>query len=181
MERRRFIVGAAMAASAPLAVACSRADSSNANQFQSLPASDKRVGDFMRFYTEFWTDPTKAVNSYTSPDVVYTSTSGKDFNQAALTGRLTDWAQGFTRIKSEPVFAAALDKDEILIIIRDTSVHSGQFRGNDPTNKTLEDDTIFTVSYNSNGKIVRYTQLADYGGIADTTGADNLSQLHGLS
>lgn len=94
MERRRFIVGAAIAASAPLAVACSRADSGNANQFQSLPASDKRVGDFMRFYTEFWTDPTKAVNSYTSPDVVYTSTSGKDFNQAALTGRLTDWAQG---------------------------------------------------------------------------------------
>lgn len=181
MERRKFIVGAAMAASVPLAVACSRTDSGNATQFQSLPATDKRVGDFMKYYTEFWTDPAKAVTTYTSPNVVYTSSSGQDFNQAALTGRLNDWAQGFTRVKSEPVFAAALDNDEILIIVRDTSVHSGQFRGNDPTNKNLEDDAIFTVSYDQNGKIVRYTQFADYGGISDTVGANNMSQLHGLS
>ena len=140
MERRRFIVGAALASSVPLAVACSRTDSATATQFQLLPVSDRRVGDFMKYYSEFWTDPAKAVKDYTSPQVVYTSTSGQDFNQAALTSRLTDWAQGFTRIKSEPVFAAALDNDEILIVIRDTSVHSGQFRGNDPTSKSLEDD-----------------------------------------
>ncbi|MGV1005188.1 MAG: hypothetical protein ACOYEV_10600 [Candidatus Nanopelagicales bacterium] len=135
----------------------------------------------MTYYTEFWTDPAKAVEEHTSPDVVYTSTSGKDYNQAALTGRLNDWAQGFTQVKSEPIFAASLDKDKILIVIRDTSVHSGQFRGNDATHKSLEDDAIFTVSYDQDGKIVRYTQYADYGGIADTVGADNLSQLHGLS
>ena len=181
MERRNFIVGAALAASVPLAVACSRSESGNTTQFQSLPATDKRVGDFMNYYTEFWTDPAKAVTTYTSPNVVYTSSSGQDFNQAALTGRLNDWAQGFTRIKSEPIFAAALDNDEILIIVRDTSVHSGQFRGNGPTNKNLEDDAIFTVAYDQNGKIVRYTQFADYGGISDTVGANNLSQLHGLS
>jgi len=181
MERRRFIVGAAMAASVPLAVACSRTDRGNATQFQSLPATDKRVADFMKYYTEFWTDPAKAVKDYTSPQVVYTSSSGQDFNQAALTGRLNDWAQGFTRVESEPVFAAALDNDEILIIVRDTSVHSGQFRGNGPTNKSLEDDAIFTVAYDQNGKIVRYTQFADYGGISDTVGANNMSQLHGLS
>jgi len=181
MERRRFIVGAAMAASVPLAVACSRTDRGNATQFQSLPATDKRVADFMKYYTEFWTDPAKAVKDYTSPKVVYTSSSGKDFNQAALTGRLNDWAQGFTRVESEPVFAAALDNDEILIIVRDTSVHSGQFRGNVPTNNSLEDDAIFTVAYDQNGKIVRYTQFADYGGISDTVSANNMSQLHGLS
>ena len=170
-----------MAASVPLAVACSRTDRGNATQFQSLPATDKRVADFMKYYTEFWTDPAKAVKDYTSPKVVYTSSSGKDFNQAALTGRLNDWAQGFTRVESEPVFAAALDNDEILIIVRDTSVHSGQFRGNVPTNNSLEDDAIFTVAYDQNGKIVRYTQFADYGGISDTVSANNMSQLHGLS
>ena len=181
MERRNFIVGAAVAASVPLAVACSRTDSGNGTQFQSLPATDKRVGDFMKYYTEFWTDPAKAVTTYTSPNGVYTSSSGQDFNQAALTGRLNDWAQGFTRVESEPVFAAALDNDEILIIVRDTSVHSGQFRGNVPTNNSLEDDAIFTVAYDQNGKIVRYTQFADYGGISDTVSANNMSQLHGLS
>ena len=181
MERRRFIVGAAMAASVPLAVACSRADSGNSAQFQSLPLSDKRVADFMKFHTEFWSDPAKAVKDYTAPEVVYTSTSGQHFNQAALTGRLNDWAQGFTQVKSEPIFAAALDNDEILIVIRDTSVHSGQFRGNDATNKSLEDDAIFTVVYDQSGKIVRYTQFRDYSGVSDTVGADNLSQLHGLS
>jgi hypothetical protein len=181
MERRRFIVGAAIAASVPLAAGCSRADSSSGAQFQSLPASDKRVEDFMQFHTEFWADPAKAVKEYTSPDVIYTSTSGQDFNQAALTGRLNDWAQGFTQVKSEPVFAAALDNDEILIVIRDTSLHSGQFRGNGPTNKSLDDDSIFTISYDKSGKIARYTQFRDYGGISDTVGSDNLSQLHGLS
>ena len=181
MQRRKFIVGAAVAASVPLAVACSRTDGGNGTQFQSLPATDKRVEDFMKYYTEFWTDPAKAVKDYTSPGVVYTSTSGQDFNQAALTSRLNDWAQGFTQAKSEPIFAAALDKDEILIIVRDTSVHSGQFRGNDPTNKSLEDDAIFTVTYDPSGKIVRYTQFRDYGGISDTVGANNMSQLHGLS
>jgi len=170
-----------VAASVPLAVACSPTDSANGTQFQSLPTTDKRVGDFMKYYTEFWTDPAKAVTTYTSPNVVYTSSSGQDFNQAALTGRLNDWAQGFTRVKSEPVFAAALDNDEILIIVRDTSVHSGQFRGNGPTNKSSEDDAIFTVAYDQNGKIVHYTQFADYGGISDTVGANNMSQLHGLS
>jgi len=181
MERRKFIVGAAMAASVPLAVACSRADNAASAQFQTLPVTDKRVSDFVNYYTEFWNDPAQAVKTYTSPDVVYTSTSGKDFNQSALTARLTEWAQGFTRIKSEPIFAAALDKDEILIVLRDTGVHSGQFRGNAATNTSLEDDAIFTVSYDQSGKIVRYTQFADYGGIADTVGADNLSQAHGLS
>ena len=181
MQRRKFIVGAAVAASVPLAVACSRTDGATATQFQSLPVSDKRVADFMKYHTEFWTDPAKAVKDYTSPGVVYTSTSGQDFNQAALTSRLNDWAQGFTQAKSEPIFAAALDKDEILIIVRDTSVHSGQFRGNDPTNKSLEDDAIFTVTYDGSGKILRYTQFRDYGGISDTVGAENLSQLHGLS
>ena len=181
MERRRFIAGAALAASIPLAVACSRTDSATAAEFQLLPVSDKRVGDFMKYYSEFWTDPAKAVKDYTSPEVVYTSTSGQDFNQAALTSRLNDWAQGFTPVKSEPIFAASLDNDEILIVIRDTSVHSGQFRGNDPTNKSLEDDAIFTVTYDPSGKIVRYTQFRDYGGISDTVGAENLSQLHGLS
>lgn len=181
MERRKFIVGAAVAASVPLAVACSRNDGGNATQFQSLPATDKRVEDFMNYYTEFWTDPAKAVTTYTSPNVVYTSSSGQDFNQAALTGRLNDWAQGFTRVESEPVFAAALDNDEILIIVRDTSVHSGQFRGNGPTNKSLEDDAIFTVAYDQNGKIIHYTQFADYGGISDTVSANNMSELHGLS
>ena len=181
MERRKFIVGAAVAASVPLAVACSRTDSGNAIQFQSLPATDKRVDDFMTYYTEFWADPAKAVTTYTSPDVVYTSSSGQDFNQAALTGRLNDWAQGFTRVESEPVFAAALDNDDILIIVRDTSVHSGQFRGNGPTNQSLQDDAIFTVAYDQNGKIVHYTQFADYGGISDTVSANNMSQLHGLS
>ena len=134
MERRKFIVGAAMAASVPLAVACSRTDSGNATQFQSLPATDKRVADFMKYYTEFWTDPAKAVATYTSPQVVYTSTSGQDFNH-----------------------------------------------GNGPTNNSLEDDAIFTVAYDQNGKIVHYTQFADYGGISDTVGANNMSQLHGLS
>jgi len=182
MERRKFILGAAVAASVPLAVACSRADSgTSAAQFQSLPASDKRVADFMTYYTGFWTDPAKAVKDYTSPNLVYTSTSGQDYDQAALTRRLNEWAQGFTRVKSEPVFAAALDKDEILIVIRDTGVHSGQFRGNAATNKSLEDDAIFTVTYDESGKILRYTQFADYGGISDTVGADNMSQLHGLS
>lgn len=181
MERRRFIVGAAVAASVPLAVACSRADNSASGEFQALPMSDERVVDFVKYYSEFWTDPIKAVKDHTSPNVVYTSTSGQDFNQDALIRRLTDWSQGFTRVKSEPIFAAALDKDEILIVLRDTSVHSGTFRGNDPTNKSLEDDAIFTVSYDQSGKIVRYTQFADYGGIADTVGADDFSQLHGLS
>jgi hypothetical protein len=50
MERRKFIVGAAVAASVPLAVACSRTDRGNATQFQSLPATDKRVDDFMKYY-----------------------------------------------------------------------------------------------------------------------------------
>lgn len=181
MERRNFIVGAAMAASVPLAVACSRADNAASTQFQALPVTDKRVADFVKYYTEFWTDPAKAVTTYTSPDVVYTSTSGKDFNQAELTARLTDWAQGFTRVKSEPIFAAALDKDEILIVLRDTGVHSGQFRGSAPTNKSLEEDSIFTVSYDQSGKIIRYNRFADYGAIADTVGTDNLSQVHGLS
>ena len=181
MERRRFIAGAALAASVPLAVACSRTDSATAAEFQLLPVSDKRVGDFMKYYSEFWTDPAKAVKDYTSPGVVYTSTSGQHFNQAALTSRLTDWAEGFTRVKSEPVFAAGLDNDQILLVIRDTSVHSGQFRGNDPTNKSLEDDAIFTVTYDGSGKILRYTQFADYGGISDTVGADNMSQLHALN
>ena len=121
------------------------------------------------------------MKDYTSPNLVYTSTSGQDYDQAALTRRLNEWAQGFTRVKSEPVFAAALDKDEILIVIRDTGVHSGQFRGNAATNKSLEDDAIFTVTYDESGKILRYTQFADYGGISDTVGADNMSQLHGLS
>jgi len=180
MERRRFIVGAALAASVPLAAACSRTDGATATQFQSLPVSDRRVGDFMKYYSEFWTDPAKAVKDYTSPQVVYTSTSGQDFNQAALTSRLTDWAQGFTRVKSEPVFAAALDNDEILIVIRDTAVNSGQFRGNTATNKSLEGDAISRVSYDGSGKITRYTQYADYGGIADTVGATNLAQLLGI-
>ena len=121
MERRRFIAGAALAASVPLAVACSRTDSATAAEFQLLPVSDKRVGDFMKYYSEFWTDPAKAVKDYTSPGVVYTSTSGQHFNQAALTSRLTDWAEGFTRVKSEPVFAAGLDNDQILLVIRDSS------------------------------------------------------------
>lgn len=181
MERRGFILGAALAASVPLAAACSRTDGVSAAQFQLLPVSDKRVGDFMKFHTEFWTDPAKAVKDYTSPAVVYTSTSGQDFNQAALTSRLTDWSQGFTQVKSEPIFAASLDNDEILIVIRDTSVHSGEFRGNDATNKSLEDDAIFTVTYDGSGKILRYTQFRDYGGIADTVGADSLSQLHAVN
>ena len=181
MERRRFIVGAALAASVPLAVACSRADSGKGTQFQSLPASDKRVQDFMKFHTEFWSNPAKAVKDYTSPDVVYTATTGQDYNQAALTSRLNDWAQGFTQAKSEPVFAAALDNDEILIIVRDTSINSGQFRGNAPTNKSFEDDSIFTVTYDGSGKILRYTQFRDYGAISDAVGTDNLSQLHGLT
>ena len=182
MRRRQFIIGAAaVAASVPLAVACSPAESANGTQFQSLPTTDKRVVDFMKYYTEFWTDPAKAVTTYTSPNVVYTSSSGQDFNQAALTGRLNDWAQGFTRVTSEPVFATTLDNDEILIIVRDTSVHSGHFRGHGPTSKSLEDDAIFTVAYDQNGKIVRYTQFADYGGISDTVGSNNMSQLHGLT
>ena len=181
MERRRFIVGAAMAASVPLAVACSRADSGNGTEFQPLAASDKRVADFMNYYTEFWADPAKAVKDYTSPNVVYTSTSGQNFTQSALIGRLNDWAQGFTRVQSAPIFAASLDHDEILIVIRDTSVHSGQFRGNDATYKSLQDDAIFKVAYDPAGKIARYTQFADYGGISDTVGASNLSQVHGLS
>ena len=135
----------------------------------------------MKYYTEFWTDPAKAVKEYTSPNVVYTSTSGQDFNQAALILRLNDWAQGFTRVKSEPVFAAALDKDQILIVIRDSGVNSGPFRGSGPTKKTLDDDAFFTVSYDESGKIARYTQFADYGGIAETVGADNLSEVLGLS
>ena len=181
MERRKFLVGAATAASVPLAVACSRADNSASSPVQALPVTDRRVTDFVKYYTEFWTDPAQAVETHTSPDVVYTSSSGQDFNQAALTARLSDWSEGFTRVKSEPIFAAALDKDQILVVMRDTSVHSGKFRGNDATNKSLEDDAIFTVSYDQSGKIVRYTQFADYGGIAETVGADSLSQLHGLS
>ena len=180
MQRRHFIVGAAMAASVPLAAACSR-DQNNGSGFQPLSMSDERVQNFMKFYNEFWTDPAKAVQQYTTPDVVYTSTSGQDFDQAGLTSRLNDWAQGFTRVKSEPVFAAALDKGEILIVLRDTSVHSGQFRGNAATNKDLVDDSIFTVAYDSKNRITRYSQYADYGGISDTVGADNLSQLHGMA
>ncbi|MBU3687295.1 MAG: hypothetical protein EBU23_09445 [Mycobacteriaceae bacterium] len=180
MERRKFIVGAAMAASVPLAVACSRTQN-NASEFQALPVSDERVQNFMKYYNEFWTDPAKAVQQYTASDLVYTSTSGQDFDQAGLTGRLNDWAQGFTRVKSEPVWAAALDKGEILIILRDTSVHSGEFRGNAATNRELVDDSIFTVAYDSQNKITRYSQYADYGGISDTVGAENLSQLHGMA
>lgn len=134
----------------------------------------------MNYYTEFWADPAKAVKDYTTTDVVYTSSSGQNFTQEGLTRRLNDWAQGFTREKSQPVWAAALDKGEILIVVRDTSVHTGQFRGNAATNKDLEDDSIFTVVYDADGKITRYTQYADYGGIADTVGADSLSQLHGM-
>ena len=180
MERRKFIVGAAMAASVPLAAACSRTQN-DASGFQALPVSDERVQNFMNYYNEFWTDPAKAVQQYTAPDVVYSLSSGQDFDQAGLTSRLNDWAQGFTRVSSEPVWAASLDKGEILIVLRDTSVHSGQFRGNAATNKELVDDSIFTVAYDSQNKITRYTQYADYGGVADTVGADNLSQLHGLT
>ena len=42
----------------------------------------------------------------------------------------------------EPILAAALDKHEILIVIRDTNVHSEQFRGHHCINKALKDDTI---------------------------------------
>jgi len=180
MERRTFITGAtAVAVSIPLVVSCSRSDSSAA-EFQALPVSDSRVQDFMKYYTDFWSDPAKAVKDYTASDVVYTSTSGKDYNQAALIRRLNDWKTGFTRVESDPIFAAALDKNEILIVIRDTGVNSGEFRGNAATNKSLEDDAFFLVSYDGSGKIARYTQYADYGGIADAVGATNLTKLHGL-
>lgn len=173
-------MGAAVAASVPLAVACSRTQN-NASEFQALPVSDERVQNFMKYYSEFWTDPAKAVQQYTAPDVVYSSTSGQEFDQAGLTARLNDWAQGFTHVTSEPVWAASLDKGEIFIVIRDTSVHSGEFRGNAATNKDLVDDSIFTVAYDSQNKITRYTQYADYGGLAETVGADNLPQLHGMT
>ena len=179
IQRRTFIAGfGAAAASAPLIASCSRAGTEN--NISSLPLTDKRVQDFLKYREETRSDPAQAVKDYTSSDFVYTASSGQDFNQADLAARINDWVQGFTLTKTEPLWAASLGGDRILIATSDSLTHSGDFRGQPASNKPIETESIFTVAYGGDGKIASYTRFADYGAIADAIGATSLSQLHGL-
>lgn len=178
IQRRTFIAGFGAVAASSVA-ACSRAGTEN--DISSLPLTDKRVQDFLKYREETRSDPAKAIKDYTSSDFVYTASSGQDFNQADLAERINDWVQGFTLTKSEPLWAASLSGDRILIATSDSLTHSGEFRGQPASDKPIETESMFTVAYGADGKIASYTRFADYGAIADAIGAASLSQLHGMT
>ena len=178
IQRRRFIAGVGVAAVAVPLVSCSQ--TTTKSDISSLPLTDTRVQDFLKYREEVRSDPAKAIKDYTSPGFVYTSSSGKRFDQNSLASRINDWVAGFTVTDYQPLWAASLGKDEILIATRATLVHEGQFRGQDATNKTIETESLFEVAFDNDGKIASYTRFADYGAIADALGTTSLSQLHGI-
>jgi len=179
IQRRQFLAGFGVAAAAvPFAAACSA--TSTESTISSLSLSDQRVQDFLKYREETRSDPAKAIKDYTTPGFVYTSSSGQKFDQAGLSSRINDWVQGFTLEKSDPLWAANLGEGRIMISTSDSLVNNGSFRGQPPSNKQFQTESLFTVAFDPEGKIESYTRFADYGALADSIGATSLSQLHGM-
>ncbi len=180
VHRRKFIAGVgAVAASVPLVASCSQQNKAD-GKFASLPLDDQRVKEFVQFRADSRTDPVKAVKDYTREDLVYTSSAGVDFNQDGLARRINDWVRGFTLNDTKPLWAASLGADTMLLAIEDNLVSTGEFRGNQPSDKPLRTESIFVINYDDQGKISRYTNYTDYGGVAEAIGAERMAELQGI-
>lgn len=186
MNRRAILIGMGAAAGAPVIASCSRSDtaapdSATQGAIQPLPLSDPRVEEFLAYRVQTRVDPAPAITEYTAPGFTYTSSAGEKFDAAGLANRINDWRQGFTLVEGTPLWAASLPDGQLMLATRDTVKHQGQFRGQQPTDKTFDTESLFTINYNSDGKITGYTRYTDYGAIADGIGTDDVGALLGLS
>lgn len=150
---------------------------SSTSDGQCLSLEDPRVKRFATYREMAFKDPAKAVETYTSPDLNYVSTSGQQFNQPQLIERIAQWNSGFRRNAVEPVVATNLEDGSILIVYDQNILNTGDFRGTSASNNTLDLTSIFRVSYDDKGMISGYSSYQDYGHLAKGIGSKNSLQL----
>ena len=150
---------------------------SSSSRGQCLPPEDPRVKRFTAYREMAFQDPAKAVETYTSPNLSYASTSGQQFNQPQLIKRITQWNEGFRRNAITPVVATELEDGSVLIVYDQNILNSGNFRGTSASNNTLNLTSVFKVSYDNKGMISKYSSYQDYGHLAKNIGSENSVQL----
>ena len=176
LGRRSFVALASSLGIGMIASTSSKAFSSS-SKGQCLSIEDQRVKQFTAYRKMAFQDPAKALESYTSPDLSYTSTSGQPFNRLQLIKRISQWNKGFRRIAVDPINAMELDDGSILIIYNQNVLNSGDFRGTEASNRKLDLTSIFRVSYDKNGLISEYSSYQDYGHLAKSIGSEDPVQL----
>ena len=150
---------------------------SSSSNGQCLSLQDQRVKRFSAYRELAFKDPAKAVETYASPDLIYVSTSGQQFNQPQLIERIAHWNNGFRRNAVEPIVATNLEDGSVLIVYDQNILHTGDFRGTSASNNTLDLTSIFKVSYDDKGMISEYSSYQDYGHLAKRIGSKNSLQL----
>ena len=150
---------------------------SSTSKGQCLSLEDQQVKRFTAYREMAFKDPAKAVETYTSPDMSYISTSGQEFNQPELIERITQWNDAFRRNAVSPVVASTLEDGSVLIVYDQNILNSGNFRGTSASNNTLDLTSIYKVSYNDKGMISKYSSYQDYGQLAKNIGSKNSVQL----
>ena len=174
--RRAFMLLAGSLGISAVASNPRKAFSSSSNG-QCLSLQDQRVKRFSAYRELAFKDPAKAVETYASPDLIYVSTSGQQFNQPQLIERIAQWNSGFRRNAVEPVVATNLEDGSILIVYDQNILNTGDFRGTSASNNTLDLTSIFKVSYDNKGMISEYSSYQDYGHLAKSIGSKNSLQL----
>lgn len=180
LGRRAFILLASSLGISTVASNPRTAFSSGSNA-QCLSLEDPRVKRFTTYRETAFKDPAKAVETYASPNLSYTSTSGQQFNQSQLIERIAQWNDGFRRKSEKPAVATVLGDGSVLIIYYQNILNSGDFRGTSASNNTLDLTSMFKVSYDDKGTITKYSSYMDYGHLAKSIGSENPLRLQGLS
>ncbi|WP_186539720.1 hypothetical protein [Synechococcus sp. BIOS-E4-1] len=177
--RRTFMV---LAGSLGIGVVAStpRKAFSSSGKGQCLSLEDQRVKRFTAYREMAFQDPAKAVETYSSPNLSYASTSGQEFNKPQLIERIKQWNEGFRRNAVKPVVATELEDGSILIVYDQNILNSGDFRGASASNNTLDLTSLFKVSFDDKGMISSYSSYQDYGHLAKNIGSANSVQLLGL-
>ena len=150
---------------------------SSTSDGQCLSLEDPRVKRFATYREMAFKDPAKAVETYTSPDLNYVSTSGQQFNQLQLIERIAQLNGGFRRNAVTPVVASALEDGSVLIVYDQNILNSGDFRGTSASNNALDLTSMFKVFYNDKGLISKYSSYMDYGHLANNIGSKDSVQL----
>ena len=154
---------------------------SSSSKGPCLSLEDPRVKRFNAYREMAFQDPAKAVETYTSPNLSYTSATGQQFNQPQLIKRIGQWNSGFRRNAVTPMVATALEDGSVVIVVEQNILNSGNFRGTSASNNTLDLTSIFKVSYDNEGLISEYSSYHDYGHLAKNIGSENSVQLLELS
>jgi len=154
---RRSFIGLASSAGLGLAALTSppKAYSGSGNA-ECISLLDPRVQRFVAFRNKAFTDPKTALNEFALTDVVYTSTSGQNFNAGQLVERIKSWNEAFRRVSVQPVLAAQMDSHSFLIVFDQRLSQFSEFRGVGSSGALFDIRSLFLVSYAADGSIASY-------------------------